>query len=232
MASFDTYGRIPAFGHRSDRILQRSHETRGGWRVPATHLYAEKLLVHTGTPRFLRRRKAHFSATAACRPICSPCKGVSDRFSNMPERTGNRPDSIRFFPPVRRTETLAEGDYRIQQKSQKKIDMALLQKLWWWFFTQTFLRIRIPHTGFSSYVASPLFILNGNGIRIARKVRIFPGAARLGNPCGRTNKNLRKRVDRTTFPYYLCRTRTDHRGQHHDFGQRFPSPISTMNTKN
>ena len=63
--------------------------------------------------------------------------------------------------------------------------MALLQKLWWWFFTQTFLRIRIPHTGFSSYVASPLFILNGNGIRIARKVRIFPGCRMETHAAGR-----------------------------------------------
>lgn len=54
--------------------------------------------------------------------------------------------------------------------------MVVLQKLWWWFFSQVFLRARIPRIGYSSYIASPLFILNGNKIRIARRVRIFPGA--------------------------------------------------------
>lgn len=70
--------------------------------------------------------------------------------------------------------------------------MALFQKLWWWLFTQTFLRVRIFHIGFSSYIASPLFILNGKGIKIARRVRIFPGSRMETHAAGRIiiNENV------------------------------------------
>lgn len=54
--------------------------------------------------------------------------------------------------------------------------MLYIQKLWWWLRTQIFLRIRVPHINFFSYVASPLFILGGHRIFISKKVRIFPGA--------------------------------------------------------
>lgn len=52
--------------------------------------------------------------------------------------------------------------------------MIIVQKLWWWFMTQT-LRLRGVHIGLKSYVAAPLFIFGTKGIRIGNKVRIFPG---------------------------------------------------------
>lgn len=45
-----------------------------------------------------------------------------------------------------------------------------------WFFKTLFLRIEFKKIGLSSYISSPVFILNGNRIEIGNRVRIFPGS--------------------------------------------------------
>lgn len=52
--------------------------------------------------------------------------------------------------------------------------MVLLQKLWWMFVTQLFLRLRFRRIGWRTYVAAPIFIFGGRNITIGRNVRIFP----------------------------------------------------------
>ena len=52
--------------------------------------------------------------------------------------------------------------------------MVLLQKLWWMFVTQLFLRLRFRRIGWRTYVAAPIFILGGRNITVGRDVRIFP----------------------------------------------------------
>ncbi|OKS86938.1 hypothetical protein RG47T_2396 [Mucilaginibacter polytrichastri] len=43
-----------------------------------------------------------------------------------------------------------------------------------WLLTTFFLRLRLNKIGLISYVANPIFILNGKNIQIGNKVRIFP----------------------------------------------------------
>ena len=52
--------------------------------------------------------------------------------------------------------------------------MVLLQKLWWMFVTQLFLRLRFRRIGWRTYIAAPIFIFGGRNITIGRDVRIFP----------------------------------------------------------